>query len=191
MAGVLALPAVLFFVHSLVIANPYWAADDVIRGPQPFDTLAVAYALPGLVFAALALRPPVARLRPVFAGLAALFGAVWLILAIRRFWQGAVMAPLGVSEPELYSYTVALLVVGGAVFARALATGAPGLRRVGVALIGAAVVKVFLVDAADLAGLLRVFSFLLLGLALAGLAWLNRWAVLRQPGTGPAPGQGL
>ena len=36
--------------------------------------------------------------------------------------------------------------------------------------------KVFLLDAAGLTGLTRVVSFLGLGLSLAGLAWLNRWA---------------
>jgi uncharacterized membrane protein len=46
--------------------------------------------------------------------------------------------------------------------------------------IGLAIAKVFLVDAGELSGLLRVFSFLALGLALAGLAWLNRWAGARQ-----------
>jgi hypothetical protein len=30
-----------------------------------------------------------------------------------------------------------------------------------------------------------VFSFLALGLALAGLAWLNRWAAARQGGSPP------
>jgi uncharacterized membrane protein len=47
-------------------------------------------------------------------------------------------------------------------------------------IIGVAIAKVFLVDAAGLTGLLRVVSFLGLGLVLAGLAWLNRWAVRRQ-----------
>ena len=38
------------------------------------------------------------------------------------------------------------------------------------------VIKVFFVDISGLAGLTRVFSLLALGLSLAGLAWLNRWA---------------
>jgi uncharacterized membrane protein len=45
--------------------------------------------------------------------------------------------------------------------------------------IGLTVAKVFLIDASGLSGLTRVFSFLALGLSLAGLAWLNRWAALR------------
>jgi uncharacterized membrane protein len=47
------------------------------------------------------------------------------------------------------------------------------------------VAKVFLIDAAGLAGLMRVVSFLGLGLALAGVAFLNRWAA--QQATGPEP----
>lgn len=190
-AGLMAFFAGLMFLGALLFENPVFARSDEIIGPQPFDSLALAYALPGLVFAVLALRPPLPRLRPVFAGLAALFGAVWLVLSIRRFWQGAVMERLGFADPELYSYTVALLVIGAAVFYQSLARQNRRLSHLATVLIGAAVLKVFLVDAADLSGLLRVFSFLLLGLALAGLAWLNRWAALRLAGSGPSPGQRL
>ena len=33
-----------------------------------------------------------------------------------------------------------------------------------------------MIDIGSLGGLIRVFSLLFLGLALAALAWLNRWA---------------
>ena len=44
------------------------------------------------------------------------------------------------------------------------------------AVIALTIAKVFLVDMSGLVGLLKVFSFLALGLALAGVAFLNRWA---------------
>jgi uncharacterized membrane protein len=50
------------------------------------------------------------------------------------------------------------------------------MRKVGLFVIGAAVAKVFFIDVLGLEGLMRVFSLLVLGLSLAGLAWLNRWA---------------
>ena len=50
------------------------------------------------------------------------------------------------------------------------------LRRIAMAVIAVTIAKVFLIDASGLTGLTRVFSFLGLGLSLAGLAWLNRWA---------------
>ena len=48
--------------------------------------------------------------------------------------------------------------------------------------IALAIAKVFLFDISGPTGLLRVFSFLALGLALAGLAWLNRWTANRATG---------
>ena len=51
-------------------------------------------------------------------------------------------------------------------------------------MIALTIAKVFLIDISGLSGLTRVFSFLALGLSLAGLAWLNRWAAGRQDSGG-------
>ena len=102
---------------------------------------------------------------------------MWLFLAIRRFWRGdEIVGAAGFTQAELTSYTVALLIAGGLLLLQALRRRSAGLRRLAMAVIALAIAKVFLVDAAGLGGLLRVFSFLGLGLVLAGLAWLNRWA---------------
>ena len=61
-------------------------------------------------------------------------------------------------------------------FYQSLARRSALLRRAGLVVIGAAVAKVFLIDISGLEGLTRVFSLMVLGLSLAGLAWLNRWA---------------
>ena len=87
------------------------------------------------------------------------------------------MAVPGVGQAELYSYTIALLALGATLFYQSLARQSAMLRRAGLLVIGLAVAKVFLVDISGLGGLIRVFSLLLLGGALAGLAWLNRWAI--------------
>ena len=49
-------------------------------------------------------------------------------------------------------------------------------RHAGTMVLGVTVAKVFLVDAARLDGLMRVGAFVGLAFALAGLAWLYRWA---------------
>jgi len=67
-----------------------------------------------------------------------------------------------------------LLGLGALLFYQSLARRSAMIRKAGLVVIGLAVAKVFLVDVTDLDGLTRVFS--LLGLALAALAWLNRWA---------------
>jgi uncharacterized membrane protein len=68
---------------------------------------------------------------------------------------------------------------------RAIARGSAPLRRLAMAVVVLTVAKVFLLDAAGLTGLTRVASFLGLGLALAGTAWLNRWAATRQRNPSP------
>ena len=187
LAGVIA--AVLIFM-SLTYANPLLDsygpdARTLVYGLQPFDTLLLAYGLPGVLLLALALRLtvlrgwPRLRLAVICAGAGLL--AFWIALEIRRFWQGDWLGVPGMRQEELYSYTVALILLGAGLLYQAIASRSVGLRRVAMAVIGLTAAKVFLIDAAGLSGLTRVVSFLGLGLSLAGLAWLNRWAAGRQP----------
>ncbi len=170
--------ATLAFVATLTVFNPYIGIFDDVGGPQPLDTLLVGYALPGLVFIALALRATWLPKHRWFGWVGAIFLAVYAFLAIRRFWQGNDMEAFhGFAQPEVYTHTVALLILGGALLYQAIARRSPGLRRIAMIVIGLTVAKVFFIDAGELTGLLRVFSFLALGLVLAGLALLNRWAV--------------
>ncbi len=188
---------VFFAAHGLLwlalaatVANPVlrFGADPVL-GPPVVNTLAIAYLLPALVIGLSAWRIPKmpAQLRLACQGVAIVLSALWLGLTIRHFWQGAagMYEGNGVSQPELYTYTLALLVIGAALFYQSLARRSDLMRKAGLAVIGLAVAKVFLIDISGLGGLIRVFSLLALGLALAGLAWLNRWAKLRHSPQGP------
>jgi uncharacterized membrane protein len=47
------------------------------------------------------------------------------------------------------------------------------LYKAGLALLAVVIAKIFLIDMSDLEGLLRVASFMGLGLSLLGLAWLH------------------
>jgi uncharacterized membrane protein len=179
LAAVFGLMAGLAFL-AVLIANPTTFFGSTPRGIQPVDTLTVTYLLPAAVFALIARHARWLRWRIAFAWAAGLFAAVWVALEIRWFWRGAEIDGYGFTQPELYSYTVALLLGGAGLLYQALARRIGLLRRVAMTVIAVTVVKVFLVDASGLTGLLRVFSFLALGLALAGLAWLNRWAAARQ-----------
>ncbi len=178
--------------QALSEANPLISLDaDPVLGLPVLNTLAIAYLLPALVAAFWAWKIPSMQvwLARISYGAAAVLSAIWLGLTIRHFWQGATQMyeGFGVTQPELYSYTVALLLVGGTIFYQSLARGSGLMRKVGLVVIGLAIAKVFLIDIAGLGGLIRVFSLLLLGLALAGLAWLNRWASLRHSPQGPEP----
>jgi uncharacterized membrane protein len=167
---------------SLTFGNPL-LSEQTVHGPAILNTLLPAYLLPALALGLGVLRLvhlPL-TLRWLFGGVAIGLGVFWIGLVIRHVWQGgtAMQIDAGIGEPELYSYTVALLLAGGGLFYQALARRSDVLRRVGVLVIALAVAKVFLIDISGLAGLVRVFSFLFLGLSLAGLAWLNRWVQSR------------
>ena len=179
-AGVLAAGAMLVAVLPM---NPLLSeyredAARLVSGPPLIDTLFMAYAVPGLML--LLARGRLPGLAPLLrlgflvigAGLVALYAA----LEIRRWWQGDWLGLSGgVSQAELYTYTLALMLLGAALLFRAIQLRSDTRRRLAMAVILLVVAKVFLIDAAGLTGLTRVFSFLGLGLSLAGLAWLNRW----------------
>ncbi|MFW2543859.1 DUF2339 domain-containing protein [Primorskyibacter sp. 2E107] len=178
LAALFGVIAGVFLLLLLTDFNPLIGRETVL-GPVLLNTLIPAYLLPAAFLAIAACRltrqPKALRRSLVCAALA--LAAFWVMLTIRHGWQGGSGMRLnaGVTQPELYSYTVALLLAGAALFYQALARRSDLLRRAGVAIIALAVAKVFVIDISGLSGLVRVFSFLLLGLSLAGLAWLNRW----------------
>lgn len=186
LAALAALPAATALTMAVLPLNPLLSGDPVL-GPPVLNTLALAYALPGLLLLAARARigwlPAAARHSLLVAGSA--FLALYAGLAIRHLWQGPDLGRAGTEQGELYTYTLALILTGAGLLWQAIAKGSPVLRRAAMTVIGLAAAKVFLVDASGLAGLVRVFSFLALGLSLAGLAWLNRWASMRSAPSGP------
>ncbi len=161
---------------ALTVFNPVLGFREIVGGPVIFDTLLVAYLLPALFFAAIAWRfthlPRYARLGAVWAagGLAAVYAG----LEIRHLWQGDDLSVAGVQDGELYSYTLALLLASAGLLFAAFFQRSHGLRQVAVAGIALTIAKVFVIDMNGLTGLIRVASFLGLGLSLAGLAWVVR-----------------
>jgi uncharacterized membrane protein len=163
--------------------NPLFAygpegLEWLVIGPVVFSSLALAYAIPGLalLFGAWKTAMP-GRLRTGFICAGAALCALYVGLEIRHLWQGEwIGLNAGVMQAELYTYTLAMMLLGAALLYQAIARGSALLRRIAMAVIGLTVAKVFLLDAAGLTGLTRVASFAGLGLSLAGLAWLNRWA---------------
>ncbi len=164
------------------LANPLFA--HAVVGPPILDSLAVAYLLPAALLAMTALRfdhlDP--RLRIGTGGIAVALAVLYVGLEIRRLWLGPVIQVPGVADGELYSYTIALLLTGAGLLLAAFLRRSAPLRKAGVAVVALTVAKVFLVDMAGLEGLIRVLSFLALGLSLAGLALVNRWITARLAG---------
>lgn len=163
--------------------NPLFAysttnASGLVQGPLILNSLFIAYAMPGLLLlAGWRLMPGLShRLRLGFLAVGSALIGLYTMLEIRHWFQGAFIGGPDVTQGELYTYTLALMLLGAALLIQSIRKGSPLLRRMAMGVIGLVIAKVFLMDAAGLTGLIRVFSFLGLGLSLAGLAWLNRWA---------------
>ena len=101
--------------------------------------------------------------------------------ALSGYWQGFVTGAFA---------TVGLL-LGGALFWLGIRFASRELRLAALAVIGLTTLKVFLVDMSGLVGLLRVLSFLGLGLALIGLgAVYQRFVLPRSAPPAPQPPAG-
>ncbi|MFP7570861.1 DUF2339 domain-containing protein [Marivita sp. S2033] len=183
LASLFGLLGALWLGTALTVVNPVFGMQVVV-GPPVLNTLIPAYLMPSLVLlgGAWRLTNLSARIRVMLVSTAALCSVVWVALVIRDFWHPAGDLDLrhGFTQPELYSYTVALLIAGGLLFYQSLARNSDLLRRAGLAVIAVAIAKVFLIDISGLTGLTRVFSLLALGLMLAGMAWVDRWARSRR-----------
>ncbi|HXC26368.1 MAG TPA: DUF2339 domain-containing protein [Stellaceae bacterium] len=144
-----------------------------------FDVLSLAYLLPALLYAGVALlRLGPAPLRLIAKILAAGLAFVWLSLEVRHAFQGEHIA-IGqfggrTSDGEWYAYSAAWLAFFGIGLAIGLLRRDEWLRRVALGGIGLVVAKVFLSDMAELEGVLRALSFLGLGATLVGIGYAYR-----------------
>ncbi len=171
--GLLALGSIALLLA--VLANP-------LTRPQPvgelmiFNALITVYAVPAALLIAIGQRLSgtrgVAELGSWLSGAGFLVGFLWLNLETRHFHQGSVLAGGGVSDAELYSYSVVWTVVAaGLVVVGLLVRNARAARMPGLALFALVGAKVFLVDMSGLEGLFRALSFLGLGATLLAVGW--------------------
>ncbi|MBP6014619.1 MAG: DUF2339 domain-containing protein [Alphaproteobacteria bacterium] len=172
------------FYFDLLTSSPLVAAHDV--GTWPIvNALLLAYGLPvlwlGLAARALEQRKRM-ELVPYAKGAALLFLFVWISLNVRQFFQGPFLDAPGVGSNEVYAYSVAWLLLGIGLLIVGAAWKDKVIRFASLAVMILTVGKVFLYDASELTGLLRVFSFAGLGASLMGLSWFyTRYVFERDP----------
>ena len=99
---------------------------------------------------------------------------VFINLQIRHWWQGSYDVYAEVTNPELLTYSAVWLIIAVVILINGLRSTAKDWYHTGMALLAIVIAKIFVIDMADLTGLLRVASFLGLGLALLGLSYLHQ-----------------
>jgi uncharacterized membrane protein len=152
--------------------NPYFTSETTGSIPV-FNLLFLAYLLPGLAYGGAAWfargrRPQHYVVALALTGASLLFA--YVSLSVRRLYHGADISEWkGFLQAELYTYSVVWLLLGVGLLAAGYRFRAKSIRISAAVLVLIAVVKVFLVDMNNLEGLLRVLSFIGLGLVLIGI----------------------
>ena len=90
---------------------------------------------------------------------------------VRHIFHGEYLNVGAVTNAEIYTYSVAWLLLGIGLLFGGLIKGDKMLRYASLGVILFTVGKVFLYDASALEGLYRVFSFFGLGISLIGLSY--------------------
>ncbi|WP_309043497.1 DUF2339 domain-containing protein [Marinobacter sediminicola] len=169
----------LSYLTLLTLHNPWWSGSFIGSTPI-FNMLLPAFGGPVLLALVISRFPQIA---PKLWSMC-VAGAGFLLftaLEIRQLWQGSDMALWhGMTEGELYTYSVVGMLYAIAAILYSTVYSAKSthiiLYKVGMALLGLVIGKIFLIDMAGLQGFWRVAAFMGLGLALLGLAWMYRKA---------------
>jgi hypothetical protein len=171
---------------------------------RPLAAVTACAALAGPIFILRLLRPDLLSFG-AWGGLALALGvAAFLLLRLLRsgalkgmdigaFAAGATAALLFALAghdlaPRDFVSLAWLLTAAGLLFAGVRMPDKP-LRFAGLLLLTATILKVFLIDASKLEGLLRILSFLGLGIALIGIGKLYSKVLSAGPGDRPAAGR--
>jgi len=197
--GFLLVGGLLQLLGLVFVANPAATGEPV--GPWPlFNLLLPAYLLPAIAFLWAARGSALDRL----PGLRALLGGhrsarafgiaalaltfLWSSLEVRRGFHAPFVAGPW-SDAEYLALSLAWLALAGGLLLAGIGLADRQLRAAALAVGGAAILKAFLFDLADLEGLYRAASFLALGLCLVAVGWLYRRFVA-EPAARTGPGQG-
>ena len=174
-----------FIVFGLgLVENPLLNSERILGVPI-FSSLLLAYLLPGaaavlLARAARGLRPQWFVLGIAVLAMALIFG--YVTLEVRHLFQGDVIAVWKpTSQPEIWSYSAAWLVLGLVFLGYGVARGTREPRLASAALVILSVVKVFLFDLTGTGGLWRALSVICLGVVLIGIGLAYQKLIFAHP----------
>jgi uncharacterized membrane protein len=167
--------------------NPYFTGELLGKWPL-LDLLFVGYLLPGIAYGGLAFHARGRRPMPyvimlALTGVALAFA--WVTLSVRRYWHGEGIADWkGFLQPETYTYSVVWLLLGVLLLAVGSKFDSKSIRLASAGLVLIAVIKVFLIDMANLEGILRALSFIGLGAVLIGIGLFYQKILSGKSGAG-------
>jgi uncharacterized membrane protein len=107
------------------------------------------------------------------ASVSGVFACLYVTSVIRKiFHQGYIAFDIGVTQGELYTYSVVWLFIATLTIFIGQFRGSINSVKIGFGVLFVVIFKAFVVDMANLQGLYRALSFIGLGLSLVGIGWL-------------------
>ena len=144
-------------------------------GPPFINLVLLGYGIPAVLAAVLALRARTTRptlYRAVAAATAVALALTYLTFEIARLFQGPVLNAQSASNAQQYTYSAVWLAYGVALLLAGLLLPSKPARIASAAIVLLTILKVFLIDMSELAGVWRALSFIGLGLVLIGIGYL-------------------
>jgi uncharacterized membrane protein len=162
-----------FVWYTLLVHNPLLSAQAV--GPLPvINLLLPAYGLPLIWLWLIGRCHPglPAMVERIRSAAPMLLIILFAFSSLRQLFHGSILTDPGVTAGEdiFRSILAILLAIGFLLWG--ISRGSRDWRIASLVMMIAAVAKVFLLDASGLDGLLRIGSFVALGLSLIGIGWL-------------------
>ena len=182
-AGLFAMSRVVYF--ELLQHNPYW--DDQFVGNLPIlNGLWLNFIVPvvGAYFYRDALlKNGIENGTKLLHKIMLVLVLAFVTLQVRHFYHHPSLTEGMTTYAEIYTYSVVWLLTGVCILAWGIVRENEMLRYASLAVIGLAILKVFLYDSSNLEGLYRVFSFFGLGVSLIALSYFyTRFVFQRQEG---------
>ena len=162
-----------FAWYTMLIHNPMWSEQAVGRLPV-LNLLIPAYAIP-LAWLWLigrhprALPPTLERLR---SAAPMLLITLFAFSSLRQLFHGSILMAPGLTAGEDISRSIVAVGLAITFLLWGISRDSRDWRIASLVVMIAAVAKVFLLDASGLDGLLRIGSFVALGVSLIGIGWL-------------------
>lgn len=172
---VFSLLAIIYLTcYFLTTANPLLAHKQY-SGMVIFNIFAVVFAAPAAWLAVInkmilnRVEPEITR---IINAIIIFLIFCWVSINIRFVYHaGDVYSALPTSGAEIYSYSIAWLVMGIGLLYFSAVKNSKAMRYASLVIVLLTIAKVFFYDAAALEGLYRVLSFIGLACALLGLSW--------------------
>ncbi len=164
-----------FVYFDILLLSP--TSVNQAMGPAPIANLGTLHFTAAMIWLWLFARTETIAaslpklVRPLeIASLLAAIAAV--MVTVRQAVHGTDIATPPFTSTETYLYSAGLLALAIAWLARGIQTTNALLRIAGLLLMIVVTFKVFVIDAAQLEGILRILSFLGLAIALIGIGWI-------------------